>query len=149
MSVDNKHRQDRLKCWMHQSSRVLEQVPDDNYAYMEAAVVDLGKQNWEEQQSNLLKKQSVSKIPTEYHKFIRLGAAVIGAVTFSIAPTWLIRQTGRGVLADSMGLVGGGIAGYVVHDLAVQAIVGYSLKRRYLRNRKHLQKSMQSENHNG
>jgi hypothetical protein len=134
MNTDRDRSRERRQEWKQQPSETLNRVPDDMYAYMETAVMNQGKRDWAQEQSKLLDPVAKPKIPSQYHSYIRYGAALLGALTFSVAPTWLARQTGRGMWADSIGLVGGGIAGYATHELATQAIVGYTLKRRYRRN---------------
>jgi hypothetical protein len=141
MSDNDRHH--RLKRWQQQDPAILTRVSDSYYADLEAAIIESGKKDWRDEQIHVLGIASKPKIPTQYNRYIRLGAAFIGAVTFSVAPTWLARQTGRGIWAESMGLVGGGVAGYVVHDLAAKAILGYTLKQRYRRNRKLLKDSIE------
>ncbi len=50
-------------------------------------------------------------------------------MTFSIAPQLLAKQAGRGLLALSAGLLGGGLASFYAHTNATKALTGIKLKK--------------------
>lgn len=122
-------RKDRIERWLKISPRILLRMPDYDRAYMMAAIQEYAKHNLAKSQItkyDAIRSRRLSRNQRQITQFIVI---IAGSLTFSIAPQLLAKQAGRGPMAISAGLVGGGLASFYAHANATKVLTGIKLKQ--------------------
>lgn len=129
-------RRDRLERWLKILPRMLLRMPDYDRAYMMTAIEEYAKHNLAKSQINKYDAVRSRRLSRNQRQITQFIVIIAGALTFSVAPQLLAKQAGRGSLAISAGLLGGGLASFYAHSNATKVLTGIKLKQNTQNTRK-------------
>ncbi|MBO3458992.1 hypothetical protein G7B40_010240 [Aetokthonos hydrillicola Thurmond2011] len=136
-------RKARLEHWRKIPQTILKQMPGYDRVQIMAAIEEYAEHNLAKSQIakyNAVRDRRLSRNQRQIAQFIVI---IAGSLTLSIVPQLLAKQAGRGPLAISAGLIGGGVASFYAHANASKVLVGMKLKtetentRKSILNQKH------------
>jgi hypothetical protein len=119
----------RTEGWLKTSQKILKKMPEYDRTYIMAAIKEYAKYNLAKSQIvkyNAVRSRRLSRNQRQITQFIVI---IAGSLTFAMVPQLLAKQSGRGPLAISAGLVGGGLASFYAHSSATKVLVGIKLKK--------------------
>ncbi|WP_315788306.1 hypothetical protein [Fischerella sp. JS2] len=122
-------RRARLEHWLKTSQTILKKMPEYDRIYIMTAIEEYAKHDLAKSQIakyNAVCDRRLSRNQRQITQFIVI---IAGSLIFAMVPQLLAKQAGRGPLAISAGLVGGGLASFYAHANATKVLVGIKLKK--------------------
>lgn len=123
------NRDARLKRWRYLPLEFVDKLPHNFSAIILAAVHDDGCNCLVRDRERAIRNQAKHRLPENIAGLLTLSAVVIGALSLSLVPYTLARESGRSnALATSIGFVGGGAAAFFAHSAAASYLTQCKLK---------------------
>lgn len=129
-------RRNRLNVWRNLTAEMMRRLPENIRNYIIAELEADARNQLANERVSFFKSVGKRRLSPTQQSFTTILSVVVGAVTFSIAPQLIANQSGRGPLAISAGLVGGGAASFFVHANATKALTDQKLKNSTQQTRK-------------
>ncbi|KYC40409.1 hypothetical protein WA1_26725 [Scytonema hofmannii PCC 7110] len=126
----------RLKAWLKLPLKIIQRLPDRDRADMKAAIEKYAKLNLARSQISKYNTIRSLRLGRDRRQITQFIVILAGSLTFSVAPQLLAKQVGRGPMAISAGLLGGGLASFYAHANATKVLTGIKLKNQTQNTRK-------------
>ncbi|MUG99475.1 hypothetical protein F7734_47200 [Scytonema sp. UIC 10036] len=129
-------RKARLEAWLRLPLKIFQRIPDRDRADMKAAIEKYAKLNLARSQISKYDSIRSHRLGRDRRQITQFIVVLAGSLTFSVAPQLLAKQSGRGPIAISAGLLGGGLASFYAHANATKVLTGIKLKNQTQNTRK-------------
>ncbi|MEC4815895.1 MAG: hypothetical protein SAK29_21875 [Scytonema sp. PMC 1069.18] len=129
-------RKARLEAWLRLPWKIIQRLPDRDLADMKAAIEKYAQFNLARSQISKYDSIRSRRLGRNQRQMTQLIVILAGSLTFSVVPQLLAKQAGRGPMAISAGLLGGGLASFYAHANATKVLTGIKLKNQTQNTRK-------------
>lgn len=118
----------RYERWRKLNENEVKNLSLEDRNQIKATLLKYGKDHLSNERIRDFQLVASKKLSDDNNTLILIIVAILGALTFSVLPSLIAKNSGRGIFSMSMGLIGGSLATLAAHNSATKVLTDIKLK---------------------